>query len=305
MKNPRKIQTWWDIYLCLHENGRARITDICRKINYTGRGKNRDTIRQYLNEAFEKGIITRPRLTLENHEGSTLYAYLVKGVESRTELFEQLTKNEDILYMTLLNGEYQLFFTSHSPSISVPYHCELSPIFRPLYTRPDGWNASEQECMDVVITQPYKAGSLPRRVLGPLDWDALDWQIYTILRRDMRKSLKEVAELLNTTYETVRLHLFEKVLPSTLQSVGFFPKGFINYSHVFFLAKTPCEHSFVTALSKLQTSCLVWPLEDRLMCLVYFQNLNFFLKTIFLLEKREIFREYYFLLPLEYLESGG
>lgn len=304
MKKSRKIQTWYDVYLCLHENGRAHIGDICKKINYTGRGKNRDTISQYLNEAFEKSIITRPRLTLANHEGDTLYAHLLSGVDNRIELFEKLRKHPRVLYVSLLNGDYQLFFTSHARHVSLPYQCETSPIFTPLYTVPGGWNHSEHKCLKMIISHLYEENKLPRPVCSPLDWEPLDWEIYNVLRMNVRESLKKAAQTLNTTYETIRLHLQTRVLPQTIQFVGFFPQGLQNYSHLIFLVKTPCEQSFVSALSKLQTSCLIWPLQTSLMCFVYFQNLNIFLKTIFILEKKKIFKEYYFLFPLKYSESG-
>lgn len=305
MKKSRKIQTWWDIYGCLHENGRVHIGEICRKMQYTGRGKNRDTISRYLSEAFEEGIITNPRLTLANHEGSTLYAYLLKCPERKTELFETLRKYPEVLYIALLNGDYQLFFTSHSDQVSLQCPFVMSPIFTPLYTVPQGWNRSEQQCLDIITHYTYEESTLLRKVLSPLDWDLLDWKIYSAFRMDLRQSLKKVAGTLNTTYETIRLHLHNKVLPQTIQFVGFFPQGLLNYSHLFFLVETPCEKSFVSALSKLQTSCLVWPLQDKLMCLLYFQNLNIFLDAIFDLEKKKIFREYYFLLPLKYFESGA
>lgn len=303
MKKSRKIQTWWDIYTCLHENGRMHIGEVCRKIRYTGRGKNRDTISRYLNEAFEKGIITKPRLTLANHEGSTLYAYLLECAGNRTKLFETLETHPDILYISLLNGDYQLFFTSRSDQILLEYPHTLSPIFTPIYTVPGGYNRSEQKCLDMITSYTYEEGMLPRDVLPPLDWDVLDWEIYNALRMDLRESLKKVAETLDTTYETIRLRLHNKILPQTIQFVGFFPQGLENYSHLFFLVRTPCERSLVSALSKLQTSCLIWPLQDALLCLVYFQNLNIFLRAIFNLEKRKIFREYYLLFPLEYFES--
>jgi DNA-binding Lrp family transcriptional regulator len=305
MKKSRKVQTWRDIYTCLHENGRAHINEICKKIKYTGRGKNRDTISQYLHEAFEKGIITRPRLTLANHEGNTVFGYLVNCKDNRTEFFRQLKSHPEILYIALLNGEYQIFFTAHSRDISLSYQYEVSPIFTPLYTFPEGWNYSEMQCLETIRHLTYEEGMLSRPVLGPLDWSHLDRDIYNIFRMDLRQSLRKVAENLDITYETARLHLYERILPHAIQSIGFFPKGLLNYSHLFFLVKTSCEKSLVAALSKLQTSCLIWPLQNHLICVVYFQHLNLFLNTIFNLEKRKIFKEYYFLLPLEYYETGG
>jgi len=303
MEKLRKIQTWWDIYTCLHENGRAHIGEVCKKMKYTGRGKNRDTISRYLNEAFEKGIITRPRLTLANHEGSTLYAYLLKCTEKRTELFEILRKHPEVLYIVLLNGDYQLFFTSRSNQVLLPCPHEVSPIFTPIYTMPGGWNRSEQQCLNAVTSHIYEEGTLSRSVFDPLDWDPLDWQIYNVFRMDLRQNLKKVAENLRVSYETIRLHLYGKILPQTIQFLGFFPRGLQNYSHIFFLVKTPYERSFISALSKLQTSCTIWPLQSHLICMVYFQHLNLFLDTLFNLEKRKIFKEYYFLLPVEFDES--
>lgn len=305
MKKSRKIQTWWDIYICLHENGRAHIGEICKKMRYTGRGKNRDTISRYLNEAFEKGIITKPRLTLANHEGKTLYAYLLKCPDKRTELFETLKQDPRVLYIALLNGDYQLLFTSHSDQLSLQQPHIISPIFTPMYTVPKGWNCSEQQCLDTITRYTYRKGILSRPVLNPLDWDLLDWRIYNILRMDLRQSLQKVAQTLNTTYETIRLHLYNKILPQTIQFVGFFPQGIENYSHLFLLVKTSCERSLVSVLSKLQTSCLIWPLQSYLICYVYFHNLSIFLKSIFSLEKKKVFEEYNFLLPMKYHESGA
>jgi hypothetical protein len=302
MKKSRKIQTWWDIYTCLHENGRAHIGEICRKIRYTGRGKNRDTISRYLHEAFEKGIITRPRLTLANHEGSTLYAYLLTCTEKRTELFRTLSQNSDVMYMALLSGDYQLFFTSRSDQIPLSCPHEISPIYTPVYTFPDGWNRSEEQCLNVLTQHTYRKSTLPREVLAPLDWEPLDWLIYNAFRMDVRRNHREVAEYLGTTYETIRLHLHKKVLPQTIQSVGFFPQGLPNYSNLFFLVETPCERSFISALSKLQTSCIIWPLQDHLLCMIYFQNLNIFFDSVFNVEKSKIFERYNFLFPLKHFE---
>lgn len=304
MKKSRKIQTWWDIYICLHEKGRAHISEICKKMRYTGRGKNRDTISRYLGEAFEKGIITKPRLTLANHEGNTLYAYLLKCPDKRTAFFEILKQNPSVLYIALLNGDYQLLFTSHSDQILLKCPHIMSPIFTPIYTVPKGYNLSEQQCLDIITKYTYEEGVLPRPVLPPLNWDHLDWQIYNAFRMDFRQSLKKVANNLDITYETARLHLYNRIVPQTIQFVGFFPQGIENYSHLFFLAKTSCERSLVSVLSRLQTSCLIWPLQSYLICYVYFQNLSIFLKSIYNLEKKKIFKEYLFLFPLEHFESG-
>ena len=288
--------------MCLHENGRAHIGDICRKIKYTGRGKNRDTISRYLNEAFENYIITKPRLTLANHEGSTLYAYLLKCPESRTQTYEALMQHPEVLYAALLYGDYHIFFTSRSNTIPLSCLYEMSPIFTPIYTFPDGWNRSERQCLDIITHYTFEDSILPREVFPPLKWDPLDWQIYNACRMDIRFNLRTIAESLNTTYETVRQHFYKNVLPQTIQCVGFFPQGLFNYSVLYFLVKTPHEHSLVSALSKLQTSCVIWPLRNHLVCMLYFQKLDYFLSTIYLLEKKKIFERYYFLFPLEYFE---
>lgn len=300
MENSRKMQTWWDIYRCLHKNGRMRIGEICRKIKYTGRGKNRDTISKYLHEAFETDIITKPQLTLANHEESTLYTYLLSCPSKRIEFFEKLKKHPDVFYIVLLDGDFQIFFTSYSSEISMPCRYMVSPIFTPLYTIPEGWSCSEQQCLMTILSHSYEKGILPRPVYEKLDWEPLDWQIYDMLKMDLRQSLTKIARILNISYETIRLHLYKKILPRTIQSVGFFPKGLQNYSHLLFLVKTPCEKRFVSALSKLQTSCLVWPLENHLLCMVYFQHLNLFLSVMFNLERKGVFEEYNFLLPLKY-----
>lgn len=300
MKKARKIQTWWDIYWCLHENGRMSIGEICRSIRYTGRGKNRDTIGRYMQEAFQTGIITRPRLTLANHDESTLYTYLLNCPGKRTEFFEKLKTHPDVFYIVLLDGDFQIFFTSYSSEISLPCQYMVSPIFTPLYTIPEGWSRSEQQCLNTITSHSYEKGILPRPIYKKLDWDPLDWHIYNTLKMDFRQSLTKVAETLNISHETIRLHLHKKILPHTIQSVGFFPKGLQNYSHLLFLVKTPCEKSFVSALSKLQTSCLVWPLENHIFCMVYFQHLNLFLNVMFNLERKGVFEEYNFLLPLKY-----
>lgn len=301
MKNSRKIQTWWDIYLSLHENGRIHIGEICRRMKYTGRGKNRDTISRYLNEAFEKGIITKPQLTLANHKKSTLYVYLLQCKENRTKIFNALKTHPDVLYMALLNGDYQILFTSRSNQVSPACSHTISPIFTPVYTSPQGWSYSEQQCLNIITDYTYTENTLSRTVRRPLDWDPLDWKIYNTFRLDLRMSLKDAAALLNASYETIRLRL-NKILPQTIQIVGFFPQGMGNYTNLFFLIKTPCERSFVSVLSKLQTSCLIWPLQDHLLCLVYFQNLSIFFKSVYNLEKKKIFDEYRFLFPLEYFD---
>ena len=102
---------------------------------------------------------------------------------------------------------------------------------------------------------PVGIGELPNDPY-PKGWDELDWKIYEYMKY-LRFSYVQVGRKLDVSWQTVKNH-FKKILPECKTWNSFFPRGLMNYYHVFLTFTTDYEIGLIEELKQLDRTTFIY-----------------------------------------------
>lgn len=306
MKERAKLETYFDMFMCIVSETRCTITSIAKSIGHTGIGRRRTTISQYLNDIYERKISFNPNLYLKNLQNIQRMAYFCEAKEKNKlgTIFDKLKADKRINYVLLNSGYCDFFCTSRDPELDLTSYgltiIESSVLYSPIYTIPQGWKLSFKDAAKNILKYNFKKGNLPRKEEGVLDWQEIDMRIFELMKEDARRPFTEVARETGVFSQTVKNHFYNHVLPWCNVAHYFFPKGYDAYMKNQIRIYTKYEQSLVHSLKRLPCTTYVYPLEKGLLIDIFHENINIVMTIFGKMEEMGVIDYYAQLTPLWY-----
>lgn len=273
----------------------------------SGRGCTISSATRQLHNMYKEKVSFEPRLVLNNHQNYETTAYICKksgkygSVNIYWKLYNKKLKSE-ISSAFYLAGNYDFFITTRRENIELDTIgleiCSTTKFFDPIYTVPTGWNHSMQECIRAFFAGDFAEKRLPRKIRSRLNWSDLDWRIYLSTRGNLRKPLKHVSREVDASSYTVRKRLAEVVVPSCTIANFFFPLGYDHYDKIFMHINSRYESSIVTALRKFPCTAYVYPLDEEIICILFYDGIKNILTLTKKLEEKGLVSDLLLSVPL-------
>lgn len=286
------LETYYRLFISVVENPRVMPKGLQKEFDYYGRGRARSTLLHHLQTMYAKGISREPNLALKAFHSSQKTTYFCRRAESRGlySLFKKIDQDPRITY-SLCFSSSDFFLISKDCDLPVEdfgLTCERkSNLYTPMYTIPRNWMKSVTECLSDLVDYPYKRGNIERIIYEDPPWDNLDWNIFHFMKSNIRAKFTVVARNTGGTSKTVKDRFYNHVLPHCVVAHYFYPTGSTSYNPIFLSLKTGYEKSVIKALEKLPCTSYVFPLETRLVVILFYDPLDTVVRLVNALEKLE------------------
>lgn len=215
-----------------------------------------------INEARAKQILIGPYTYVNTGTDVELIEKTGKGFDM-FEKWNECTADPNVTYCVLLKGKYSMLIFKNGANV-LSYAESIIPTFN-----------SEMKIEDIWPTEKGKV----KPDLYPHGWGPLDWKVFHEMR-DPYIPFPQVGEKLDVSWRTVSNH-FKKIMKNCKTWVSFFPKGLLNYYHVFLFFKTEYEVGIIKELKKLNRSSNIYKFGDTIilyLCLNHTEDHSIFMK---------------------------
>ena len=173
-----------------------------------------------------------------------------------------------------------------------------SIFYKDTYTIPKGWKKSPEDALKELINFDFQKGNIQRKFYGILDWSELDWQIFNLMKENVRKKISQVSEKTDATYKTVKKHFKENVLPKCSIAHYFFPEGYDNYRYIYLRIKSDYEISLIDSFKKLPCTTYIYLLDDEMNVIIFYKSHFLILETLKKLKEIGILSNYLLYIPI-------
>jgi len=278
---------------------------MAKRLKYSGQGKAPSTLLRHVQNMYDQEISQNPRLVVKPFEEckNTVYLFKKENGKGIKNIFNLLRLDKRITYVIMLSGS-NFFVTSRKDDLNFENLgleiIEKSTLFTPIYTVPKGWNKPMNTAIENLCRLDFKKGLLPRTLNKGFSWDSLDWNIYNVMRANIRLKFSVVTRKSESCYNTVKNRFFKKILPSCIVAHYFYPKGLPHYQQLHLLMKTDYEKDLVNALEVLPCTSYAFPLEKSLFVVLFHEETDKTLDVVQKLEERAILDDYLLFNPLMY-----
>ena len=170
---------------------------------------------------------------------------------SISEKWIECTSDPKVTYINLLSGGHSLLIFKDGANV-LSYAEPIIPTFNSKKKIEEIW--------------PEEKGRI-KPDLYPHGWGQLDWEVFHEMRNPY-VSYPSVAKKLNVSTQTV-MNRFRKIMKDCKPWVAFFPKGLMNYFHLFLTFKTEYEIGIKKELKKLDRTSFIYKYEDTMMIFLY------------------------------------
>ena len=266
--HEQQMKGYRAIFDLLNHDPRIQYNKIAEIIGVDGR-----TASNRLREAVEKGIIVGPQVRKKSFSNFRTYVYLSQ-VQDPLELFDQYTRNKDVIYHELLDGVFNLHVISKEKldiegvvleGIPSDYYISYPP------DRPWGRAIDTMRTM-VAWFNPEEyvpKGYITTHWDEPVNWSDTDEILYQEFKYDLRKPLEP---LVKDKYHiwSGNGYDFLKRLPHACTAITcYFPETARAYDPHLFLVGTEYEDFVIEVFSQLPTTCWFQRVSDALMVNVW------------------------------------
>lgn len=309
MKKSNRLETYFRLFLFIVETPRIMPNKLAEKMRHVGRGRSPATIVFHLENMYTKGISFKPQMALKAYKSTQKTTYLCRRQASKGlySLCKEIDLDRRITY-SLCFSSRDFFLISTEEDLNVEKFGlsleDKSKLFTPIYPIPKNWNLSVSESLKEFSKTPLVKKKIERIVFNDPEWTELDWNIFHVMKNNMREKFTEVARNAGGTSKTVKAHFYKKILPSCVTINYFFPKGFNYYNPVFIEMTTDFEMSLVKGLERLSCTTYVFPLEKSLVLILFHDPLSAPVSLIKILDKMEetaIINDYLLHTPIVYM----
>ena len=305
MKKSERPGLYFDLFSLIVDEPRIPPKGIATHMNMYYKPRSAFVYTQHLQTMYENGISKAPEITLKPYLGAEIAAYFCRKTDEKNlyTMFIDLYRDKRVLYVVLLSG-CDFLFTTRNKEIEYDLHqydlevVKASNIYTPVYTIPKGWNLSMDDAITNVMDYDFKKGLLERKVYRGLGWSALDWDIYHLMRPNIREKFIVISKKTGVFLSTVKRHFYNKILPKCVVIHRFFPKGFNNYLQMVLRIRSRYERAIAESLKELPCSNIVFPLESELIIFLYHENTRKILKMIQKMEEIGVIDTYRLYNPL-------
>jgi hypothetical protein len=307
MKKVERLTLYHDLFSLIAQYLRIAPKKLAERMNEIHKPRNAYTYTKHLQNMYEKEISYPPWIILKPYLGYESMAFFCRKENKKGlyNTFKNLNNDTRVSYVTLLS-DCDFLFISRDKSIERDlknYNLELmnfSCMYTPVYTNPQGWNCSMQETLDSLVNFQFNKGLIKREVYRDLGWNDLDWEIYQIMRLNVRKKFTKVSRETNAAYSTVKRHFYNEILPKCIVANIFFPKGYRNYQLLILRIKSYCEKSLIESFQGLSCTNIFFSLENDLILYWYHQNTQEILKALQKIEEIGAIEAYHLYNPVIY-----
>ena len=283
MKNCKKIRTFYLLYKLIVKDIWVKEKEMALALGRSGRGSTFSSASRQLTSMYDQKVSFRPRLVLNNYRGFETTAYFCKrtGKYGSAHVYWKLYNkklNSEISSASYLAGNYDFFITTRRDSIDLESVgldiCEETKFYDPLYTIPTGWNHTMRDCVKRFFKEDFVKRKLPRVTHDHLNWEDLDWRIYKAARENLRRPIKQISDDVHSNAFTVKKHLLDVVVPSCTVAHFFFPRGYDYYDKIFMHMNSEYEYSISAALNKFPCTTYIYPLGEKMICIIFHDGIR-------------------------------
>jgi len=304
MESSDKLQTYHTVYNLIRDNTRYKVNFIAKHLGLSGIGRTKSTASKYINEMYNKKISLRPNLILKGYENCTTKAYFLKtkNRQDLTTAYLNLMKRSDISYLLFLSGIYDFFVTSRynlsfDKSLSVK---ESTLMYDPIYTNPLNWNREIKKSFSKIANSSLVKGNLEREIGDFLPWNEVHFNIFDTMKNNAQMPFSHVKRKIKISQTTIKKYFLNDILPYCDIAHYFFPDGYDTYLQSMIILKTDYEKGLVDQLYKLPCTTYVYPLENKLVLIIFHKGINHVMYTFKKFEEKGFVRESLLLIPLHW-----
>ena len=296
------------MYQCIREKFRITIKELAVLLGISGIGRTFKTISKYLHNLYEYQISLKPRLILRSYNNIhvTTYFLKVKSKKQLSETFQKLGNDPQISKVFFLSGDYDFFVTSLNSNLNLQKFgvslVKKSIMYTPIFTVPYGWKKEMKDALYTFGNSNLQKGLLNRDLEDFLPWENIHWDIFYHMKSDARRSFRDVGKSIGVTFDTVKKHFYESVLPYCDVAHYFFPKGYDGYHQSLIVLKSSYEKDLVRSLSTLPCTSYVYPLEKDTLLSIFNEGIIDLMRAFKKLEEAGFVDDYLLLIPLGYID---
>jgi hypothetical protein len=237
------------------------ILDIGKKTSLS-----RNTVSKYLIKMIEKSMLLPPFLALNPARNYTEYVSIL-NFDSPDFVFTQLKELPYILYSSFCALDWNVLTVSTKPFDfsqlchfqSLLLQGERGTIVTPLCSM----NEDARFDMSTVDLDKIPKSNPPKR--RNLQWDESQWKLYDLFKYDLRRKITPTLKKGKLRYEDYTNWREELEKYCTIHTL-YYPLGFFNYMHWFFLMKTDYDISFL--FQDWYASCIFTTINDYVLALI-------------------------------------
>ncbi len=242
---PRQLGVILDFCRELPNDSRISYSKFHRK---NGTYSRKQSTTKVLMDAYRRMVLTGPFLFC-NHK---INANLIKTDQPSSAIFEEKKRDPLTTLAIELDGAWKLVWFYKGES-SLQYTNTTIP------------NYLSQR--DIKQIYPEEIGAFETDA-APQGWDALDWEIFNLMRFPRKYSYVEVGRRLDTPWKTVS-NRFKKISQQCRSLACFFPLGFEGYQPIFLTFKTKFEIGIEKTLRKLNRSTYIYKFNDVIALMLF------------------------------------
>ena len=307
MEDRKKTKTYYLLFMETVRDPRVKGKEMALTLGRSGRGSTISSATRQLENMYKEEVSYPPRLVLNNYSEFETTAFLCRksGMYGCANIFWKLYKKKlssEISSAFYLAGNYDFLITTRKSSINLNSVgltiSETTKFFNPIYTIPTGWNVPMRKCITHFFNEKFMKKELTRKIEENLKWDGIDWKIYLSMRENLRKPIVQVSNDIGESPYIIKKKLYQVVIPSCTIANFFFPLGYRYYNKIFLLFSSEYENSITKALRKLPCTSYVYPLEKRIICILFHDSMKYILRLTKKMEEKDLAKDVLLSVPL-------
>lgn len=267
----KKLERIYTIYDQLYDNPFESLYKIAQNT-----AMSRNTVRKYLEEMYDKRVLTGPFLEVKPAPNCRRIVYLL-DFEHPLKVFEELKGVDHVVYHTVDFGDWnclvvtdKLMDFSQVGSYKVVYRGDIFEKYVPkveLY----GWNTAFFK-INMCIHGFEPEIVQKTRVLAPVNvWGEQEWKLFYAFQKNPRKKVIKTLRDIDVTYEQYKK--WKKTLEIYCNiHTGFYPLGVQMYMVYKFLVSSDFEEVVRKIFGLFPVTPVITEVGNELMVTVYVVN---------------------------------
>lgn len=307
ISKAKKAERFHKIYETMYDDPEIRLPLLKKKLNLY-----KNSLKNNLNEMYNKKILNGPFLSIKPHETYKEYMYLI-WCNNPSEMCEDLATDAHVLYITRGFGDWNIIVVA--TQFLDFSRCEYTVIHRGVrygvYTSKVN-NGSQHTNFKEVRYQFYNnvvKEKKERTVVPGLFWGEDEWKLFHVFRDNIRRKVNSILQEYDISYGAYRKWKHTLKDHCTFH-IEYYPDGSNTYLKVYLLFETDYEESIKQYLNLLSTSNIYVEIGNSLLAVVSLHPnaINRIFRFFHELKSRKIvkrFRPAVFLINKNYKENGG
>lgn len=269
MLSPSQLQTVYGFMIAYDLNPRIRVKQLHRQYStYSAISSTKDL----LQKARDTQVLIGPRIFLNAHLDVELYNREDINVENTIDRWNDVISDRSVRYAIMLAGGHSLLVFKRGATLLT-----YAEAIRPSFPAIKEFEEINPEKIGKIQPDPY-----------PKNWTELDWKVYEYMKH-LTFSYRLVGKKLDVSWQTVKNH-FEKIVKDCKTWNSFFPRGLLNYYHVFMSFTTDYELDLRNELKKIDRTSFLYRFGETVLLYAALDNYKG-IRKFYSLEKKGIIHD--------------